>query len=325
MLQNGRDFFCFLLCSAVFFSNFLSLPELNDLVGSSRELEGLSGLIVDQKHDNALNTGSPTYTLQDTTNVEQLKPFCLTGPFYGGTGNNVMEVGKLLRHLDEEGKHRKLGLDKFWTKWYKSHFDARPEVLFDYFPDGGDCEQTFEAQEAFFFGDWDLSYLKHLTPSLQHRQTAEAIIKSWPHGNNYVSVHRRHLDGTCHISARCPLNRPERKSKNRKCVEHRDPKEACSVDIRLQACDMEYNKVDNPKNLPVILFTDRQVPELDATFPQIFNTTTHMFVEMWLMTQSHTHWGNPRSTVDLVVSSWRRGMGMEPRQCYSPEKIFYML
>ncbi|CAJ1963454.1 unnamed protein product [Cylindrotheca closterium] len=320
-----RDLACFaLFLAALLSSNFFSVQHFHGFDRSTTETEALTAV------RNGINPSQQNTVLDTATedaSSEELKPYCLKAPFYGGTSNNVIEVGKLLRILNDEGKHRKLGLDKHWTQWYKSHFDERPDVLFDYYPDGGDCEQAYIAQDAFFLGDndWDLSYIRHLTPSSEHRDTAEAIIKSWPHGRNYISVHRRDLEGTCHISARCPLNRKERKGTGRKCVEQRDPNEACSVELRLQACDMEYSMVDNPKNLPVILFTDRQVPDKDSTFPQIFNETAPMFVEMWLMAQSQTHWGNPRSSVDAVVSSWRNGMGLEPKPCYGPDKILFQM
>lgn len=324
-LNKGSGLTCFLLvCFTFLSSNFNSIQHFNGIHDrSTNENE-----TTDQKQTVLNEPKEPKVeevNENKDTSVEELKPLCLIAPFYGGTSNNVIEVGKLLGRLDKEGKHRKLGLDKFLSRWYESHFDMRPDVLLDYYPNG-ECEHAYMSQDAFHLDDdWDLTYLRYLTPSLEHRQTAEAIIKSWPHGNNYISVHRRDLEGTCHLSARCPKNRRLRKSKGRACVEPRDPTEACSVELRLKACDIEYSMVDNPKNLPIILFTDRQVPEKDHTFPRIFNETYPMFVEMWLMTQSQTHWGNPRSTVDAVVSSWREGMGLEPRPCYDPDHIFFQM
>eukprot|EP00980_Cylindrotheca_fusiformis_P013659 scaffold3515_cov126-Cylindrotheca_fusiformis.AAC.8 len=238
-------------------------------------------------------------------------PFCLKPPFYGRTNNKVIEVGKLLRHSHHEGKNRAVGLDKRWSKWYRTHFDDRPDVILDYYPHG-ECYGTYNAKEAFELGDWDLSYLSNLLPAKEFRDAAESIIEhQWPHGDTYISVHRRDLEGSCHAHARCSSV----DLVNLTCYEPRDPQERCSVELRLQACNMEYNLVPNPDSLPIVLFTDGQVPALDNTFPHKFNTTD-FFVEMWLMVKSKTHWGNPRSTVDAVVSSWRQGKGMEPKECY---------
>jgi hypothetical protein len=70
----------------------------------------------------------------------------------------------------------------------------------------------------------------------------------------------------------------------------------------------------------ILLLTDRQVPELDATIPLIGNYT--FAVETWLMTLSDIHYGNPLSTVDYIVYVWRRNYArkglntMRPQACY---------
>jgi hypothetical protein len=237
-------------------------------------------------------------------------PYCLRPPFYGRTNNKVIQVGKLLKITHNEGKGRALGLDRRWSNWYRQHFDHRPDVLLDYYPHG-ECQKTYTAEEAFSIPDWDLSYLSNLLPAKTYQDAAEAIIRRWPHGDTYISVHRRDLEGSCHAHARCS----DVDLVNLTCYQERDPKEQCSVDLRLQACNMEYKLVPNPEGLPVVLFTDGQVPALDATFPHKFNATD-FFVEMWLMVKSKTHWGNPRSTVDMVVQHWRQRKGMEPNECY---------
>ena len=84
----------------------------------------------------------------------------------------------------------------------------------------------------------------------------------------------------------------------------------------------------------VVLFTDSQVPELDNTFPIISN---HSFpVQAWMMALSDAHYGNPFSTVDIVVYFWRVGLlkqkssslssnkynavSMFPKECYKPTR-----
>jgi hypothetical protein len=77
---------------------------------------------------------------------------------------------------------------------------------------------------------------------------------------------------------------------------------------------------NSKQSLQVVLFTDGQVPDLDNTFPNIFNESTHLMVEMWIMTLSDVHSGNPQSTVDGVVNLWRKGRGkgvVHPEECYT--------
>mmetsp|Transcript_42901 Transcript_42901/g.103797 ORF Transcript_42901/g.103797 Transcript_42901/m.103797 type:complete len:750 (-) Transcript_42901:2900-5149(-) len=196
------------------------------------------------------------------------KPLCLTPPFYGRTNNKVIEIGKLLKLSYQEGKHRALALDRRWSNWYRPQFDERTDVLLDYYPHG-ECEKTFTAREAFEIPDWDLSYLVHLLPRQDYRDRAEKILNTWQHGKNYISVHRRDLEGSCHVHAKCSDVELETST----CLQKRDPTEVCSAELRLRACDMEYSMVPNPEGLPIVLFTDGQVPAKDSTFPHMFNTT----------------------------------------------------
>lgn len=305
------------ICSAIMVG--LSILVYSKIVSINKEAREWS-LVVESQSD-VDRTASDVIDYSATRQVnETLKPLCLTTPFYGQTNNRVIEIGKMLHMVAEEGQGRKVALDNWWSEWYEEHFDPRHDIVLEY---EGECDRSFDAREAFFVNGWDLSFLGNLLPRLDYRQAAEEILQTWPHGDNYISVHRRNLDGTCHFFAKCPQARLTRK-KERKCTKERDPEEECSAEIRLRSCDLEYQDVANPNDIPVILFTDRQVPEKDATFPVIFNATTHLFVEMLLMAKSRVHWGNPRSTVDIIVASWRRGIGMEPRQCYDPQKIHYL-
>jgi hypothetical protein len=236
-------------------------------------------------------------------------PRCLLGPFYGRTNNKVVTIAKMLSLNQHDG--RALGLDRPWSNWYREHFDDRQDILLYYHPHG-ECYEAIEAEEAFGRAGWNLPVLSDLLPRKDFRDKAGAIIKIWPHGENYISVHRRHLEGQCRLHAKC--SRVDLKKLT--CVQERDDTESdCSVDIRLRACDMELAFVHNPGNLPVVLFTDGQVPALDKTFVHTYNTTD-FFVEMWLMAKAHTHYGNPQSTVDHVIYYWRNETRMEPSVCY---------
>ena len=64
----------------------------------------------------------------------------------------------------------------------------------------------------------------------------------------------------------------------------------------------------------VVLFTDGQKPSLDNTFPIIDN---HEFqYQLWIMTLSTIHYGNPSSSIDHVIAHWRLGQGMIPTTCW---------
>jgi len=247
-----------------------------------------------------------------------LKPLCLVAPFFGQTSNNILTIGKLLKLVHEEGKNRTVGLDTEWTKWYQLHFDPRSDVILSYLP-SGDCEKTYDGKSAFLSPGWDVTHLVDFLPKAKYIREAESILQSWPHGKDFISVHRRDLDGTCTFFAKCA------KMKKKKCMYQRDPKLKCSAEMRLQACKYEHDTIPNPLGLPIVLFTDGQVPEKDNTFPLRFNSSTSLLVEMWLMVNSRVHWGNPRSTLDITVASWRHGLGMEPKACYDdPQKIVFV-
>ena len=241
-------------------------------------------------------------------------PICLRSPFYGRTNNRVISIAKMLKLNQKEGKGRKLGLDRRWSRFYHEHFDHRSDVLLNYNPHG-ECQYTLTGEEAFSSNDWELSILSTFLPHQKHRDAAEKILREWPYGNEYISVHRRDLEGSCRVHARCSDVNLE----TLECLQVRknDTSDTCTADVRLRACDMEYKFVDNPEGLPVVLFTDGQVSALDNTFANRFNASSHFFVEMWLMVRSKVHYGNPRSTVDEVVANWRHGRGMEPKECYT--------
>jgi len=275
--------------------------------------EGTSGLLL-RYDDQAINKSRSSRKLS--------RPFCLTGPFFGQTSNNIIELGKMLDMLRREGENRRLGLDEEWSAFYQMNFDMRDDVLLHYYKDDEtssiSCEKVYDARKAFYSQDWNLTHLINLLPSAKIQKTADEIMSTWPPGKDYISVHRRELNGWCHLFAKCS------KVRHSNCTRVRDKRQTCSTDLRLKACDIQYEMVPNPDELPVALFTDGQAPTKDATFPYIFkNSDVDILVEMWLMTKSKKHWGNPRSTLDIVVSSWRRGLGMAPEKCYRPNEIVY--
>lgn len=297
-----------------------SITHATYYTNSSAEIvDGPRFLDTIRKNGNGYSIGTTLWNSSERiTQVQNLKTFCLVAPLFGRTNNNMISIGKLLKIVKEENEFGYVGLDANWSQWYQQHFDPRPEIVLFYSP-SGECVKSYDGRAAYFLPDWGMDSLVDLVPKSQYREEAEATLKSWPFGHNYISVHRRHLEGHCKTFATCA------KVKKNKCVRRRDPNEKCSPGLRLQACEMEYNFLPPHKNdTPVVLFTDGQVPEKDATFPNRFTSSSHLLVEMLLMVKSTVHWGNPRSTLDVVVASWRRGQGMEPRDCYDSPKIKYL-
>lgn len=250
----------------------------------------------------------------------QLAPFCLREPFFERTNNRIVSVAKMIMMSRKEGKQRPVSLDPTWSAWYLDHFDERDDVILNY-SSHRECHRVFAGIQAFNYWDWDLGVLgDSLWPRQDYIDQAEAILKSWPYSRRFMSVHRRHLEGKCHLMSRCADDRIEWVNKTHEfCLEERKEDDRCPLDLRLQICDMDYAfiKERNPYDLPVVLFTDGQVPSLDDTFPYRFNvSTSHLFVEMWLMARSTTHWSNPVSSVDAIVAAWRQWKNVEPKCNY---------
>jgi hypothetical protein len=236
-----------------------------------------------------------------------------------------------------------------WTERYLEFFDPRPEILVNYM---GTCHFKLQAKRIHY------SYPKHkpnmqlmqLTPKVQVRQAAEAAIQEYiemwkleqPHEPQqkppttnktttihssyaFVSVHRRWLEGSCHIRSDIPGENF--------CINSNHK-------IRVQdTCEIVYSNItedyyrryhpqapppqqqDQPFIMPpVLLFTDGQQPELDQTFP--FRDSHPFAVQLWMMTLSAIHYGNPVSSVDHVVNHWRQGVGMEPSDCFPSFQSF---
>mmetsp|Transcript_22233 Transcript_22233/g.61996 ORF Transcript_22233/g.61996 Transcript_22233/m.61996 type:complete len:377 (+) Transcript_22233:341-1471(+) len=242
----------------------------------------------------------------------QLKPYCF-GSFFGQHCNRIISMARLLSLRNDEGENRPIALDEAWTEWFLSVFDEREEFIYNH--DSKNCHVWMESMDVFFLKNPFAPYLPTLLPKKQHREEAERILDSWPHGRNFISVHRRNLDGKCKRWASCrePI-----------CEDMCLSTSTCTLGVRLDACDMEYKKVHNPSNLTVVLFTDNQVPRLDRTFPTRFDqsSASHFLVEVLLMTKSTTHWGNPLSSGDVIVYHWRKGMNMEPEPCRSVWKHY---
>jgi len=149
----------------------------------------------------------------------------------------------------------------------------------------------------------------------------------------FVSVHRRWLEGGCYNL-----------SNKTAVLSTATPK--CTTLLLKKICDLSFSSMgllvpelfrrfsgyrDGKLNSlnKIILFTDGQVPEKDATFPVQYNTNLSLsyityipeginlgrigtgsmiMLEISMMLLSEFHFGNPLSSVDLLVQEWRKTM-----------------
>jgi hypothetical protein len=194
--------------------------------------------------------------------------------------------------------------------WYKTWFDPREDVLLDY---KGTCFKTVTPPEAHFITPYYAvnPAIITLIPKKSIRQEAERQVQQLlghQHQDNgtlpeFVSVHRRMLEGNCYYMATT-------KGSNY-CVGSAG---GIKATLQRSAVNMTSSIAPNYTNVPMVLLTDGQAKELDGTFPLRANSTFQ--VEAWMMTLSVVHIGNPVSSVDNVVNHWRRGKNILPSSCY---------
>lgn len=220
---------------------------------------------------------------------------CLTEN-YGGHSNKILQLANLLE--EARTSQQKVGLNSRWSKWYRGFFDPRDDVLLDY---RGNCSSSITASTAHKMQSYNRikPELMELVPKLEIRQEAEKAIPDEP----FISVHRRWLEGQCHMRANVA---------NHFCVSKKG--------VRVEnTCDITYSDILNPFGHKVVLFTDGQQRKFDSTFPHVDDHSFH--VQMWMMTLSTVHYGNPVSSVDMAINHWRKGREMRPTECFPPITI----
>jgi hypothetical protein len=281
---------------------------------------------------------------------------CLTGEqtMYGQTFNRIITVANTLAAAAHDYPHHgpmRVGLDLNYSRWYDS-FLERPELvqnkeghsyetlLFYY---EGECTVKVTGEIMYWkFGENAVQSqrLPTLLPKLKFRRQAEQVLQQWRSSSTrdtvVVTVHRRNLDGKCqsiahnNLYSMCHGNRTSHGG-NGPTIFTDPPRygQLATVDQRMAICEWDYATIlkdlkeqgnDDHGQVSILLLTDGQVPALDRTFPQIGNYSFP--VEAWLMVLSDIHYGNPFSTVDYVVYSWRRDVlgkdlnTMRPSTCY---------
>jgi hypothetical protein len=273
---------------------------------------------------------------------------CIQGDrWYGRTFNRILEIANALAFLadnsidlltvDDAGslsdnnmnqtrintiqKERFIGISPSLSEWYEDFLDLRPDIVLNY---TGPCLSNWTPKELFHHKAYKNSQksrqqLQKLVPKESYRIEAERAMSIYSKTGQLqiISVHRRDLEGKCVKKATYG---------SVACVN--SLKGTLTTQELLDTCNYDYNMVRAHhattihKNLSVVvLFTDQQVPELDETFP--IRSNYSFAVEAWMMAQSDVHYGNPHSTVDLVVALWRTGLGRttHPSACYDADSV----
>jgi hypothetical protein len=233
------------------------------------------------------------------------KVVCVAVPFFGRNFNRIIQLGNALSIAGEDGNV--VGLDERWSNWYKSFHDQRDDILLYY---NGTCVSTWKPITLHLRKSMDAlrGEIESLIPKASIRAEAEAALADF--GGPVTTVHRRHLEGGCVGLAQ---------KKKVVCI-HPAARQNLTVSELVDICNMDYGNIVHQTNgTTVVLFTDGQVGHLDQTFPHI---SKHSFqVQTWMMARSQVHYGNPMSTVDMIVAMWRRGLAsgdMMPKLCYDP-------
>ena len=216
------------------------------------------------------------------------KYVCLQTPKvpYGETCNQILQLANALAIEDST-----VLLDDAGYKWFKEWFEPHDRVKFNH---GVNCSISFRTyndyKQLHHMHDYHKSHPEVRTLQLRKDHCRRA---SELHPTSFTSVHRRHLDGQCIRRIR---------NKETFCI-NREWKDS-------SPCTWDGKQFDKK----VVLFTDRQNPSLDKTFDNIARAP--FAVELCAMTLSATHYGNPASSVDYLVSQWRNHQGMNPVDCW---------
>lgn len=265
-------------------------------------------------------------------NISNGGALCIKGSrWYGRTFNRILELANALAMIADdvsnnttvnETKQTFIGLAPNLSEWYETFFDARKDIRLNY---DGPCFSEWTSKDLFFIKEYKNSkksrqQLQNLLPKKDFRAEAEKALASYSNSGKQqvITVHRRHLEGVCSKKAM---------GVSVACVKDRlQVKRSMSTKELLDTCNYEYNMIqrrhkdDLEQNKSVVvLCTDQQVPQLDDTFP--IRSNFSFPVEAWMMAKSDVHYGNPHSTVDLVVAVWRTGQNRRthPEQCYEED------
>lgn len=236
---------------------------------------------------------------------------CLTDSLFGQFSNQLLTIAVANQYAKERSKFLRLqsthfAEDRSWfliPNW-DVLFDADAIPFMEIGPDIATCSEQLTYgnvyMQEFLPKRQNVGWftIPNLSLAIQH-QAIKVV----------TSVHGRSLDHACN---RFPL--------------------LCSTGVEYEPyvpnlCYYNQTYVRQVFNIEesteITLFTDGQNPQLDATY-QIRDD--HSFpVQLWSMVLSKKHIGNPRSSMDYLISRWKHQLGLhwtiEPSACYEPNTI----
>ncbi len=218
-------------------------------------------------------------------------PLCIAPMFHGENANRIVTLANAIRRA--RSNHTGVALGAAWSKWYRNWFDGRDGVLLDH--DGKQCGETLDPSSLYYEHSPHIEpfnvELVSLIPAKAVRAAAAAVYGS----TFFVSVHRR-----MHPSCSKPTG-------NIMCRQASDYHPACEY---TQSSVMAVLQTRSR----VILFTDGLSPKHDSSFKH--RDQRPFPLQMWAMTLSKLHFGNPLSSIDYVVSHWRNRTGVRPEGCF---------
>ena len=317
----------------------LDAPAFTETIGKSSEAskqQDSSNADVDEndavnRANDRLSEDTSGNNASDNISTSRPKVLCLSGDSYGRTMNQYLQLATLLHQLGINGTSVVAFKNPLFTSFYTTWFEPRDDIIVKY-DDDAPCDAEYDAvtlHYLFFADKWkQVAYqFKALMPKAGIREEAERVMIEYAGPNNVpvTTVHRRDLEGACVLFA---------ESKNLiACPNIKSSLEMSSAEYK-DACLIDYPMIANTTHgSSVVLLTDGQVPALDRTFPTI---SKHPFpIQAWMMAISNVHYGNPFSTVDLVVYFWRMALAelngitihhddndqqqhMQPSACYKP-------
>mmetsp|Transcript_7130 Transcript_7130/g.11339 ORF Transcript_7130/g.11339 Transcript_7130/m.11339 type:complete len:314 (+) Transcript_7130:39-980(+) len=237
---------------------------------------------------------------------------------YGNNFNKLIEMYKAIYRVQHDENLEYIELENYiplyvdpkldaptrtWFQWFHNFFDVS---TFPLEVTGGGVLPIFSrcrakvTAEALFYSETKMNESKYwdmLHPRERYKEKAVAFmqgLRAAHPGRLIVSVHKRGFEGNCghFVSSFSSKKHPEW---------------YCGMTVNsLEQNILPAYRLD-PTNVLVVLVSDGQDPEGDASFNLTYKGS--FLSAVWLMTLTDFHIGTNASTIDVVVSNWRGHQG----------------
>ena len=260
---------------------------------------------------------------------------CIKGPAIGRTFNQIMTIGNVLRPRFSNShikiySQQQIYLSKQITPTYLQFFQQSHRIV----PYDGErpCKRTIRPAVAMYgFGRNPVNginselNLENMPLKNELYQKALQIIDKVTKGTGkYISVHQRWLEGGCKQRAKqylCPHYTDEEAKKllpneKLKLTPHGTFAYACNYTKSMVTSLLPLELRMELKDVPIILFTDGQLKTMEFDFQPYVNHDPFN-VQFVMQLLSSFHFGNPMSSIDYVIASFRGGETISPESCYN--------